>query len=403
MTATQAGGALAGLRVIDLGKIYNGPYAGLLMAHLGADVIKVEPPGGENLRYRAAPDVETHEFVMLNSNKRAVVLDLKRPEGREVLKDLVCSADVLIENFARGAMERMGLGYDVLAELNPRLVCGSGKGYGLSGPYADMPAMDITVQAMSGVIASTGFPDGPPVKAGPAFMDFMGGIHLFSGIMAALVQRSVTGRGQLVEVSMHDTVFPTLASAIGGIYNRVLEDIPERTGNRHSGLAVSPYGVYPTSDGYVAMFCVSEAHWKSLLSVMEREDLLDDPRFASTHLRAGHLEEVDAQVSAWTVLHDKWWLVRALEARGVPCAPVQTVREVVDDPHLKERGMIRQVQHPRIGEVPVVGNPLRLSDSPLTEVRVAPALGEHTDEVLRELPGYSTERVSQLRAAGVVA
>lgn len=403
MTTSGQGAALAGLRVLDLGKIYNGPYCSLLLAHLGADVVKIEPPGGETLRYRAEPGSETHEFVMLNSNKRSLVLDLKRPEGREVLLDLVRDADVLIENFARGAMDRLGLGYEKLAEINPRLVYGSGKGYGLTGPYADMPAMDITVQAMSGVIASTGFPDGPPVKAGPAFMDFMGGIHLFSGVMAALVQRAATGRGQLVDVSMHDAVFPTLSSAIGGIYNRVLDDIPERTGNRHSGLAVAPYGVYPTADGHVAMFCVTEGHWKSLLSVMGREDLLEDPRFASTHLRAGHLEEVDAQVSAWTLLHDKWDLVRTLEACGVPCAPVQTVREVVDDPQLKERGMIRYVDHPGMGRVPVVGNPLHLSDSPLTEVRLAPPLGRDTDEVLRELAGYSAEQIDGLRAAGVVA
>ena len=396
-------GALAGLRVLDLGKIYNGPYCGLLLAHLGADVIKIEPPGGETLRYRAEPGSETHEFVMLNSNKRSLILDLKRPEGREVMLDLVRGADVLIENFARGAMERLGLDYETLAEINPRLVYGSGKGYGRYGPYADMPAMDITVQAMSGVIASTGFDDGPPVKAGPAFMDFLGGIHLFSGVMAALVQRATTGRGQLVDVSMHDAVFPTLSSAIGGIFNRVREDIPERTGNRHSGLAVAPYGVYPARDGHVALFCVTEGHWKALLTVMEREDLSDDPRFVSTHLRATHLDEVDAQVSAWTLLHKKWELVRTLEARGVPCAPVQTVREVVDDPHLKERGMIRYVVHPNLGRVPVIGNPLQLSDSPLTEVRLAPSLGEHTDDVLGEIAGYDSERIDALRSLGVVA
>lgn len=400
MTTT---GALAGVRVLDLGKIYNGPYAGLMLAHLGADVIKIEPPEGETLRFRAEPGKETHEFVMLNSNKRAVSLDLKRSEGRAVLLDLVRDADVLVENFARGALDRLGLDYEALAEINPRLIYASGKGYGLSGPYADMPAMDITVQAMSGVIASTGFPDGPPLKAGPAFMDFMGGIHLFGAIMAALVQRASTGRGQLVEVSMHDTVFPTLASALGGIYNNLRQDIPERTGNRHSGLAVSPYGVYPSADGHVALFCVTDNHWKSLLSAMGREDLLSDERFTSTHLRAGHLEEVDAQVSAWTVLHDKWALVQVLQAGGVPCAPVLSVREVAQDRHLIERGMIRHIDHPRLGEVPVVGTPLRLTDSPLQTVRPAPGLGEHTDEVLREVLGYTPERIKALRDAGAVA
>jgi len=204
--------AFDGVRVLELGQIYNGPYCGLLLAQLGADVIKIEPPGGEQLRFRSHQPTESHEFVMLNSNKRSVVLDLKTDAGRQALLDLVETADVLIENFAPGTMERLQLAPQRLLEHNPRLVVASGKGYGSTGPYAHMSAMDITVQAMSGSAATTGEPDGPPTKAGAAFVDFSGGIHLFGAVSAALFQRERTGRGQIVEVSMHDSVYPMLAS-----------------------------------------------------------------------------------------------------------------------------------------------------------------------------------------------
>ena len=207
--------AFDGVRVLELGQIYNGPYCGLLFAQLGADVIKVEPPGGEPLRFRSHDPVESHEFVMLNSNKRSVVLDLKTDAGRQALLDLVETADVLIENFAPGTMERLQLSPERLLAHNPRLVVASGKGYGSTGPYAHMSAMDITVQAMSGAASATGEPDGPPTKAGAAFVDFSGGIHLFAAISAALFQRERTGRGQIVEVSMHDTIYPMLASSLG--------------------------------------------------------------------------------------------------------------------------------------------------------------------------------------------
>ena len=230
-----------GVRVLELGQIYNGPYCGLLFAQLGADVIKVEPPGGEPLRFRSHDPVESHEFVMLNSNKRSVVLDLKTDAGRQALLDLVETADVLIENFAPGTMERLQLSPARLLAHNPRLVVASGKGYGSTGPYAHMSAMDITVQAMSGAASATGEPDGPPTKSGAAFVDFSGGIHLFAAITAALFQRERTGRGQIVEVSMHDTIYPMLASSLGGLHNN-----PDRAAPRahrepalgHGGRAV---------------------------------------------------------------------------------------------------------------------------------------------------------------------
>ena len=271
--------AFDGVRVLELGQIYNGPYCGLLFAQLGADVIKVEPPGGEPLRFRSHDPVESHEFVMLNSNKRSVVLDLKTDAGRQALLDLVETADVLIENYAPGTMERLQLGAERLLAHNPRLVVASGKGYGSSGPYAHMSAMDITVQAMSGGASATGEPDGPPTKAGAAFVDFSGGIHLFAAITAALFQRERTGRGQIVEVSMHDTIYPMLASSLGALHNHPDRELPERTGNRHSGMAIAPYNIYPASDGWLAIICISERHWRGVATALGRPELIDDPRF----------------------------------------------------------------------------------------------------------------------------
>lgn len=395
-------GTFVGLRVIELGQIYNGPYCGLLLAQLGADVIKVEPPGGERLRFRSRDGVETHEFMMLNSNKRSIVLDLKSPEGRDLLVDLAAEADVLIENYAPGVMDRLGLGWEALQARNPRLIYASGKGYGSEGPYANMSAMDITVQAMSGVIASTGFSDGPPVKAGPAFIDFLGGVHLFAGVAAALYHRERTGRGQVVEVSMHDTVYPTLASALGAIYNQPDRTVPERTGNRHSGLAVAPYNVYRAADGWIAIISVNEKHFAAVMEEAGRAELTTDPRFAGRLERLCNIEALDKAIEAWTSKCPRWELTRRLEARGVPCAPVLTVHEVAEDPHLIERGMIRHLPRPNGERVAVPGCPIRLADAPVEDLRLAPGLAANTFEVLRELLRLSPERLEALRASGAI-
>ena len=394
--------AFSGIRVLDMGQIYNGPYCGLLLALLGADVIKVEPPGGEPLRFRSTNHVETHEFMMLNSNKRSIVVDLKTDAGRNLFRDLVCEVDVVIENFAPGAMERMGLPPASLLGLNPRLIYASGKGYGNSGPYAHMSAMDITVQAMAGVIASTGFPDGPPTKTGPAFADIMGGVHLFGGVASALYQREKTGLGQIVEVSMHDTIYPALASPLGAIFNDPSRDIPERTGNRHSGLAVAPYNVYPASDGHIAIMSVSERHASGVLRAAGGDVLTNDPRFADRALRIKNIDALDAAVEAWTTTLDRWALVERLAEHGVPSAPVLTVREVANDPHLRERGMVRDVDHPVRGRIPVPGSAIRLEDSPVDVIHAAPGLGADADAILHDLLGADDDHVAALVASGAL-
>jgi crotonobetainyl-CoA:carnitine CoA-transferase CaiB-like acyl-CoA transferase len=384
--------AFHGVRVLELGQIYNGPYCGLLLAQLGADVIKVEPPGGEQLRFRSHEPIESHEFVMLNSNKRSVVLDLKTDGGRQALLDLVETADVVIENYAPGTMERLQLGPQRLLEHNPRLIVASGKGYGSTGPYAHMSAMDITVQAMAGSASTTGAADGPPTKAGPAFVDFSGGVHLFGAICAALYQREHTGRGQIVEVSMHDTVYPMLASSLGGLHNDPDRVLPERTGNRHSGMAVAPYNIYEASDGWLAIICIAERHWHGVATALGRPELIDDPRFRTAKDRVANIDAVDEAVSACTRTRTRAELVRDLQAAGVPCSPVRSIREVDTDEHLIERGMIQYVEHPARGRVPVPGCPLRLGDSPVGPLRPAPPLSQSTEEVLAELRAVEERR-----------
>ena len=398
---SERAGALAGISVVDLGQIYLAPYATLLLGLAGADVIKIEPRHGEHLRARGDTRGAGYPYVMLNSSKRGITLNLKRERGRELLLAMVERADVLVENFAPGVMDRLGVGASVLMELNPRLVYASGSGYGLSGPYRDYPAMDITVQAMAGVMATTGFPDGPPVKAGPAISDFLGGIHLYAGIMTALYERERTGRGQLVEAAMLDSTIPSLASSLGLFFGSGGELAP-RTGNRHSGLSEAPYNVYATRDGHIALICVSNAHWQALLHAMGREDLAAEERFLTIARRAAHVDEVDALVSDWTAQFDTAPLWELLRQRRVPAAPVRGLAQVVADGHLRERGMLQDIEHPDLGRVTVPNSPFRLSTHPVAAPRPAPRLGEHNEEVLTGWLGVPGEELVRLREEGVI-
>jgi CoA:oxalate CoA-transferase len=389
-------GPLAGIKVLDLGQIYMAPYAALLLALAGADVIKVEPREGEHLRARGDTRGAGYPYLMLNSSKRGITLNLKHEDGRELLLTLVDRTDILVENFAPGVMTRLGLGYPDLAARNPRLIYASGSGFGLTGPYRDYPAMDITVQALAGIMATTGFPDGPPVKAGPAIADFMGGIHLYAGIMTALYERERTGRGQLVETAMFDSVLPSLASSLGLFFGSGGKLAP-RAGNRHSGLSEAPYNVYPTRDGHIALICVSNAHWQALLKAMGREDLASEDRFRTIALRAANIDEVDALVSEWTSQFDTAPLWDVLRGSRVPAAPVRGLGQVVADPHLRERGMLQDIDHPELGRISLLSSPIRLSQHRQAIPRLAPGLGEHTDAVLSSWLGVSTDEINRLR------
>jgi formyl-CoA transferase len=367
---------------------------------MGARVLKIEPPEGDVVRRRKR-EVEPWPLVMLNSNKESVVLDLKQPRGKEIFLELVARADVLIENFAAGVMDRLGIGWDVLSKLNPRLVYGGSSGFGLDGPYRDLPAMDVTVQAMSGITNATGDPDGPPTKAGAAVCDFLAGIHLCAGILGALVQRERTGKGQRVEVAMHEAAVTSLASAMGAVMDGDT-NVPDRTGNRHPALAMAPYNTYACADGYVAIFTAAERHWHSMCKMLGQPELLDDPELSSTVGRARRMPEVDAIVSAWTLSRSKADVLKLLNEAHVPCAPVKTAREVATDPHLEARGFWVDTKHPRRGKTRVPISAIRLHTGGKSEIRSpAPTLGQHTDSVLGELLALKADELTRLRADGV--
>jgi CoA:oxalate CoA-transferase len=391
---------LDGMLVLDMGQIYNGPYAGLQLGFMGARVLKIEPPEGDVLRRRKR-EAEPWPLVMLNSNKESVVLDLKQPRAKEIFLALVAQADVLIENFAAGVMDRLGLGYDVLSKLNPRLVYGGSSGFGLDGPYRDFAAMDVTIQAMSGITNATGDADGPPTKAGAAVCDFLAGIHLCAGILGALVQRERTGKGQRVEIAMHEAAVTALASAMGAVMDGD-QGVPDRTGNRHPALAMAPYNTYRCSDGYVAIFTAAERHWQSMCKMLGRKDLAEHPDFSSTIGRAKRMVEVDDVVGAWTLPRTKDEVLKLLNEAHVPCAPVKTAREVSTDPHLEARGFWVDIDHPRRGRTRVPISAIRLHAAGKSEIRSpAPTLGQHTDAVLGELLGIKADELARLRAEHV--
>jgi len=401
MAQAQAKRPLSDATVIDFGQIFQGPYASLLLAKAGAFVIKVEPPRGEPGRRRAEPGKSaTLPFAMLNQNKHAVTLNLKHERGRELLFRMVERADVLLENFSPGTMDGLGVGWSRLREFNPRLIYATGTGFGISGPDRDNLAMDMTIQAASGIMSVTGFPDGPPVKAGPTLVDFMGGIHLYAGILTALYDRDRSGVGRLVEVAMQETVWPTLAASYDYYYRT--GEPPPRTGNRQSGLNSAPYNVFETADGHVAIHVVTEAHFQNLLKAMGREDLKDDPRFATNIGRVAHMDETDALVEAWTRTLPKKEVFARTKAYRIPCAPVRTAPEVMNDPHMHERGMLAHIDHPELGDIVVPSTPLRLHATDPVGPAPSPTIGQHNAEIYGGWLGLSAGELAELREGGAI-
>jgi CoA:oxalate CoA-transferase len=393
-------GPLTGITVIDLSHVYNGPYATFLMALAGAFVVKVEPHGGEHLRSRGDMGGAALPFAMLNSNKRAVTLDLKCEKGRQLLLEMIARADILVENFAPGVMDRLGVGAAALQTLNPRLIYGSSSGYGKSGPYSAYPAMDLVMQAMCGVISVTGHPDQPPVKAGPALCDFSAGIHLYAAITTALYQRERTGKGSIVEVTMQDAIYPSLASNLGMLHARGGE-APPRTGNRHGGLGISPYNAYVASDGYVVINAPGDQHFRSILSVIGRSDLKDDPRFATRSARVANMPQVDALLEGWTSQHAKEEIASRLLAASVPCAPVRELSEVILDRNMHARGSLQWIDHPELGRVVLPHTPLQFEGAARIPLRPSAKLGQDNRAIFGTWLGYSDEELAALAKEGV--
>ena len=385
-----------GMVVLDLTQIYNGPYATFLMARAGATVIKIEPPGGEHLRKRVDGPTQavTVPFAMLNANKQSICLDLKNEKAREVFLSLVAKADVVVENFTPNTMDRLGLGADILRELNPRLIYASSSGYGKTGPYRDFPAMDLAVQAMAGIITTTGFPNADPAKTGPAVCDFMAGTHLYGAITTALLHRERTGKGSTVEVSMMEAIYPSLASNLGA---HVPGDRSvKRTGNRHGGMGLAPYNVYACADGHVAIITSNDKHWNALVTALNLQDLAQDQRFSTRNSRALNMDALDAAITNITKGFTRDELITLLRRHRAPCAPVQEIDDVVNDPHLIARGALRNINHPLYGPIIVPESPLRFAEFANVPYEPSGELGADTRNVLASILNMPTDQANAL-------
>lgn len=376
-------GPLSGIKVVDLTQVYNGPYATFLMAMAGADVIKVEPPGGEHLRRRQRDGGGQIPFAMLNSGKRFIELDLKTTQGMHTLEHILASADLLVENFRPGVLARLGLTRDRLAALNPRLILASSSGFGQTGRYRDYPAMDLAVQAMAGIVGVTGHSNDEPVKAGPAVADFMAGIHLFAGAMTALVERERTGQARAVDVAMIEASYPTLASNLGQYFANPAGFVP-RTGNRHPGMSLSPYNIYRAADGYIAIVVNNDRQFQ-ILSDCAGLGWQDDERFATAATRVRNEDALDLAITDWTRVRPKEDIFEQLVKAGVPAAPVRELGEVVNDPSLHERGALKWIDHEAYGRIVVPTSPLVFEGLERSLRWQSRPLGADQQEVLAEL------------------
>jgi crotonobetainyl-CoA:carnitine CoA-transferase CaiB-like acyl-CoA transferase len=392
--------ALDGIRVLDLSRVIAGPWCGALLGDFGADVIKVEDTdaGDESRTWPPRKDGETAAYLLFNRNKRGVTLDLKSPEGVEVIKALVQTSDVLVENFRTGTMESFGLGYDVLAEINPRLIYCSVSAFGRTGPRKDSPGYEALMQAFSGIMSITGEPGGPPVRSAVSFLDLTTGILCALGVTAAVHQRERTGLGQRVDGSLLDTAVALLAYHAEGYLLAGL--VPKALGSGHPSL--SPYRNFKCRDGqWIFIAAANDRFWGKLTRALGLEAMAADPRFVKNGDRVANRAELEAMLEKIIGEYDREPLLKRLEEADVPATPVNTVDQVMNDPQTVARGMIERVVHPKLGEIPVVGTPLQFSRMNPGVRRAAPLRGEHTDAVLAEC-GLSPERIRELRDKKVI-
>jgi crotonobetainyl-CoA:carnitine CoA-transferase CaiB-like acyl-CoA transferase len=392
--------ALDGIRVVDLSRVIAGPWCGALLSDLGADVIKVEDTGSgdESRTWPPHKDGEAAAYLLFNRNKRAMTLDLKAPEGVEVVKTLVKEADVVIENFRTGTMESFGLGYDVLSELNPKLIYCSVSAFGRTGPRKDAPGYEALMQAFSGIMSITGEPGGQPVRAGVSFLDLSTGILCALGVSAALLQRQRTGLGQRVDGSLLETAVSLLAFHAEGYL--LTGAIPKALGSGHPSL--SPYRNFKCRDGqWIFIAAANDRFWGKLARAIGLGEMAENPRFARNGERVKNRVELEDILEKAIAGRDREPLLKILEEADVPATPVNTVDQVMNDPQTAERGIVQRVRHTKLGEIPVVGTPLRFSRMNPGVRRAAPLRGEHTDEILAE-HGYTPERIQALRDKNVV-
>jgi crotonobetainyl-CoA:carnitine CoA-transferase CaiB-like acyl-CoA transferase len=397
---TQPSLALDGIRVVDLSRVLAGPFCAMLLSDLGADVIKVEDTGtgDESRTWPPHKDGESAAYLVINRNKRDMTLDLKQPEGVEILKTMVAGADVLVENFRTGTMESFGLGYDTLSALNPRLIYCSISAFGRTGPRAEGAGYEALMQAFSGIMSITGEPGGSPVRCGISFLDLTTGIFCAFGILGALVHRQRTGLGQRVDASLLETAVGLLSYHAEGYL--LTGAVPKALGSSHP--SVVPYRNFRCRDGqWVFIAAANDRLWQRLAPALGLAALVGDPRFVSNPERVKHRQPLEAALEEAIAGHDREDLLKRLEAAGVPATPVNTVDQVMNDPQTLARGIIERVLHPRLGEIPVVGTPVKFSAMRAGVRTPAPLQGQDTDAVLTE-HGYSAATIAALRAKQVI-
>ncbi|MGG5809299.1 CaiB/BaiF CoA transferase family protein [Falsiroseomonas sp. CW058] len=392
-------GPLAGLRVLDLTRVLAGPLATQFLGDLGAEVIKVEPPGTGDETRGFAPFVggESHYFVGLNRGKRSLVLDLRQAEGAEILRRLAATADVLVENFRPGVMDRLGLGAAALMGANPRLIYCAISGFGLTGPLRDKPSFDIVTQALSGVLSVNGQEGAAPVKMGLPVGDMSGGIFGAIGILSALHERHATGRGRVVDVSLYDGTM-SLLGYLAQLAQVTGRD-PAPMGSRHP--SVVPYDGFPARDGVIVIACLADRFWPKLCDALDCPEMGADPRFATMALRREHRGEIEPRIAAITATRRVAEWEERLAAHDVPHAPVLGVNAALAHPHAAARGMVAEVEHPSAGTLKLLGRPIKFPGEEQSALRPPPLLGQHGGEVLREL-GFDDAGIAALRAKGVL-
>ena len=394
-------GAHEGLKVLDLTRVLAGPFCTMMFADMGAEIIKIEQAGtGDDTRQMGPfKEGESAYFMNLNRNKKGVTLNLKNPKGKAIFLDLVKKADVVIENFRPGTMEKLGLGYEDLKKVNPGLVYGAISGFGHTGRYSQKPGYDIISQAMSGLMSTTGWPGGEPTRTGTAMGDVLGGLSCAIGILAAVYNKIQTGEGQKVDVALVDSAVASL-EIINMIY-LVEGRVPTRIGNRYE--STYPYDSFRGSDGSLVIGAGNDKLWVSLCKVMGRPELAGDPRYLHVADRVARHEELKEIVEEWTTKHTVDEIFEMVDGAGIPCAPIYDIAQVANDPHIAgDREMFVDLEHPVAGKMKVTGAHIKLSGTPATVRTPSPALGQHNDEVLGELLGYTEEEISALREEGAI-